>query len=774
MMNTAASAAIPVAKKLRPIAAFFQADIRTPIAFSLAVLAGAAAVPSTAFSQENRLQLEEVIVTARKREESIQDVPISVTALGESELQRSSIRDLRDITAYTPNVLINKVSALQGGAAISIRGVSYQEIDKSLDPGVGVLLDGVYLGTNAGQILENFDIQRLEVLRGPQGTLFGRNTIGGALSIFRTDPTKEFGGKVQGTMGEAGRQDLRGVLNLPMTEKGGAKLWASGLNSDGYIKNTTFDDDVGGQNYRNAGATLAYSFTEDFDLAFTAERTEDKSDVGAWANFNKFFDEFPYSEGGTAAPADLAGLLPLSRGLGPTGFRQFDPGSDEDHSSANRRNAADTNQDYYNLTLDYTVNDWALTAITGYINRNESSYLEYDANSFEFLAVGSDTDYQQFSQEFRATGTIGDVTLTSGLYYWYSDYDTASETYFLFEWLADLPPGSIGTISQHGENESYAAFSSADWALTEKVTLSAGVRYTYEEKTLEPIGQEFFLADGTPLQPPVAAVNANADWDKWSPRLGAQYRFTDDLMAYASFSQGFKSGGFFGRITSGSNVRKFNPEQVDTYEIGVKSTWWDQRLRANGAIFSSDYKDKQEEIIVANADGNVDTAVTNAADATMDGAELEVSAILLEGLTAFVQGGYLDASFDEFLIEDLPGVPEDGSDLDMRNAPEYTFGAGLSYEHFLFSHSRMSYNVTYSWRDDYEAIFDNDPLGHVRAAGFWDANIDYTYNDVLTVSVYGRNIGDERFFRAVAIPPVSTFGQWNDPANYGVTVTYRF
>jgi iron complex outermembrane recepter protein len=403
-MKTAAPA-MPVSNGLRPIAAFFRVGIRNPIALSLAALAGAGAVPLTAYAQENRLQLEEIIVTARKREESIQDVPISVTSLGLSELQRSSIRDLRDITAYTPNVLINKVSALQGGAAISIRGVSYQEIDKSLDPGIGVLLDGVYLGTNSGQILENFDIQRLEVLRGPQGTLFGRNTIGGAISIFRTDPTKEFGGKVQGTAGDYGRADLRGVLNLPMTEKGGVKLWAAGLNSDGYIRNTTFGDDVGGQNYRNAGATFAYDITDDFDLAFTAERTEDKSDVGAWANFNKFFDEFPYSEGGTAAPADLAGLLPFANGLGLTGFRQFDPGSDEDHSSANRRNAADTNQDYYNLTLDYTVNDWALTAITGYINRNEDAYLEYDANSFEFLAV---------LLVFRLRHRYGDVFSISG------------------------------------------------------------------------------------------------------------------------------------------------------------------------------------------------------------------------------------------------------------------------------------------------------------------------------------------------------------------------
>ncbi|MEZ5572824.1 MAG: TonB-dependent receptor [Halioglobus sp.] len=743
-------------------------------ALSVAVLASSGALPLATHAQEKALALEEIIVTARKREESVQDVPIAVTALSAAELSRSSIRDLRDVTAYVPNLLVDKVTALQGGAAIAIRGVSYQEIDKSLDPGIGVLLDDVYLGTNAGQILENFDIERLEVLRGPQGTLFGKNTIGGAIAIFRTEPTKEFGGKVQGTAGDFGRQDLRGLLNLPMTENGGVKLWAAKLKSDGYIRNTTFGDDVGGQNYEDAGATIAYAFTDDFDLKFTYERTQDKSDVGAWANFNKYFDEFPYPT--ADAPADLAGLLPYvdSGFTDLTGFRQFDAGSDENHNSQNGRNDGDTNQDYYNLTLNYAMGDWFLTAITGYINRNEFGRLEYDANHFEFLTVESSTDYQQFSQEIRVNGSIGNVELTSGLYYWDSDYDTDSVTYYLFEWLAELPDGSVGTISQHGETESWAAFTSADWSLTEKLTLSAGVRYTYEEKTLEPVGQQFFLADGTPLQPPVSAVHADADWDKWSPRIGAQYAFTDDMMAYTSFSQGFKSGGFFGRITSGSNIRKFNPEEVNTYEIGLKSTWWEQRLRVNAAIFSSDYKDKQEEIIVSDPNGNVDTVVVNASDASMDGAELEVSALVYEGLTVFVQGGYLDASYDEFLIDNIPGVPTDGSTLDMRNAPEYTFGTGLNYVHPLFGHSEMAYDLTYNWRDSYVTIFNNDPLGQKDAAGFWNANIDYRYKDMLTVSVYGRNLGDERYYRAVTIPPVSTFGQWNEPRNYGVTVTYQF
>jgi iron complex outermembrane receptor protein len=249
-------------------------------------------------------------------------------------------------------------------------------------------------------------------------------------------------------------------------------------------------------------------------------------------------------------------------------------------------------------------------------------------------------------------------------------------------------------------------------------------------------------------------------------------------MTYVSYSEGFKSGGFFGRITladaTDANLQSFDPEEVQTYELGLKSTWWDQRLRLNAAIFTSDYSDKQEEIIKPDSAGNVDTIVANASDATMSGAEIEVSALLFEGFTAFVQGGYLDAEYDKFDTTALPGVPADASDLDMRNTPKYTAGVGVNYVHSLFDNGQMAYDVTYNWRDDYVTIFNNDPLGEVDAAGFWNADIAYTYDEALTVSVYGRNLGDERYNRTVTIPPISTFSQWNEPRNYGVTVTYEF
>jgi iron complex outermembrane receptor protein len=747
------------------------------LAIAIAAITGSLHT-STVIAQSETLSLEEVIVTARKRSESIQAVPVSVTALSAAELRNSSLRDLRDLQGFSPNLIVDKVTALPGGAAISIRGVSYQEIDKSLDPGIGVLLDGVYLGTNSGQILENFDLERVEILRGPQGTLFGKNTIGGAINIFRTAPTRELGGKVQGTLGEDGRQDIRGLLNLPLTERGGLKLFGSKLESDGYIKNFNLNDDVGGQDYESLGTTVAYDLTDDFNAQFTYERVEDESDVGAWANINRFFDEFPYSTGNTEAPADLAGLFPLLGTGSQAGFRQFDDESDEDNNSQNGRNTGDVSNDYYNLTFNWRLGDWALSAITGYIDRNEKTRLEYDANRFEFLTVLSETDYEQFSQEIRVNGSIGDVELTTGVYYWDSQYSTDSLTEDLFTYdLGDgftpLPPGSVGTISQDGDTESWAAFASADWALSDQLTLNLGLRYTYEEKSLEPVGQSFFDGSGNPIVIG-ESTRVDDDWDEWSPRVGVQYQWSDDLMTYASYAAGFKSGGFFGRIVQVQRVPSYDPEEVDTYEIGAKSEWWDSRVRVNGAVFYSEYNDKQEEIIVPDATGNVDTAVLNASDAQLFGAELETTALLYDGLTLSAQIGYLDAEYDEFLVEGIIGVPEDASDLEMRNAPEWTFGANLNYVHSLFDHSEMAYNVNYRWRDDYMTIFNNDPLGRVDAAGFWDANIDYTWDETITVSVYGRNLGDERYRRVVLIEPISAFGQWNEPRNYGVTVTYQF
>lgn len=253
-------------------------------AIAAGIMAVAAGGSVTALAEETSFALEEVIVTARKREESLQEVAVSVTAITD-ELARSSMQSLQDIQNYVPNVTIDEIPANRG-ASISIRGISFQETDKSLDPPVGVILDGVYLGVAAGQLLNNFDLERIEVLRGPQGTLFGKNTIAGAVNIIRTAPTKEWGIKANLGVGDWDKQEVQAVLNTPLSERGGLKLYANSLEHDGYIENNIYGDDIGGLDYQQFGATMAFDITDTFDLSLTAERIEDDSELGAWANFN--------------------------------------------------------------------------------------------------------------------------------------------------------------------------------------------------------------------------------------------------------------------------------------------------------------------------------------------------------------------------------------------------------------------------------------------------------------------------------------------------------
>jgi iron complex outermembrane receptor protein len=234
-------------------------------------MASAISAP-TAVAQGQTLALEEVIVTARRRSESLQVVPVSVTALT-AELNNPSIRNLRDIEGYSPNVTIDNNGAGSGAATISIRGVSYQEVDKSLDPSVGVIVDGVYMGTNVGQILNNFDIAQIEVLRGPQGTLFGKNTTGGVINVVRNKPTGEFGGELNAAFGSWDLQDYKGLINFPIIEgKLAGKVYATDVSDKGWIKNTTINEDTSRQDSRSYGFSLLATPTEDFEVLFNYDR----------------------------------------------------------------------------------------------------------------------------------------------------------------------------------------------------------------------------------------------------------------------------------------------------------------------------------------------------------------------------------------------------------------------------------------------------------------------------------------------------------------------
>ena len=741
--------------------------VKTVLACSLATAWSSA--PLQVIAQEERIALEEIIVTARKREESMQDVPISVTSLS-AQLKRSTLQDLRDVQNYAPNINIDRIGS-NNGVSISIRGISFQETDKSLDPPAGVILDGVYMGVIAGGILNNFDMERIEVLRGPQGTLFGKNTTAGALNIIRTAPTREWGFKGKLGAGSWDMREIQGVLNTPLTDNGGLKLYANKVEHDGFVENNIYGDDIGSVDYQQFGATVAFNLTENFDLSFTAERVEDDSDTGAYANTNDF--------------TNLACLISLNAipGFPPdpggaplgSGCQDFDSESGESNSSVNEPNYSETTNDYYNLTMNWGVGDWMLTSVTGYVEREEAFRGEYDGSQIEFLYILAEQDYEQFSQELRINGNLNDnINLTAGLYYWSSEYDQFQESFDMWYWLGfgAFGPGAVSSqLDGVGENTSYAAFASIDWQLTDRLMLNLGGRYTEEERKLT-TGTSNFLLFGEEFIPGSPPLDFKEDWGEFSPRVALSYDLNEDMMVFGSYASGFKSGGFFARTQNAFDINSYDPEYVDTYEIGLKSEWFENRMRFNATAFYSEYEDKQEEVIVNLGDGNVTTIVQNAADAEIAGLELELTAQITAGLSAFINYGYIDAEFTDFTVSDSEGNEVDQSDLELRNAPEQNVNVGLDY-YLPLSFGEFSLHYNYRWRDEYHTIIDNKPKGLVESAGFHNASIDLNFLENYRVSVYGRNIGDERYARVVDIG-ISSWGSYNSPEQYGIEFTLDF
>jgi iron complex outermembrane receptor protein len=726
----------------------------------------ATGLPHTVGAAERSLAIEEIIVTARKREESIQEVPVSVTSI-DRELKEASLRRLDDLQSFTPNVYIRNTSGIPGGAAIGIRGVSYQETDKSLDPSIGVIMDGLFLGTSSGSLLNNFDTKRIEVLRGPQGTLFGKNTTGGVLNIIRGDVTMKWGGEGSVTLGDDGREDIKGVVNVPIVEDQlGVKLFANQIKSDGWIENTTIGEDAWGDDKQTWGFATQWRPSENFDIKFHYEHNKDETDAGAYANVN---------QPGQDLNCILEGIL------WPVGCEGSDTGSDEDHNSTNDRNRNDSEYDTYIATMNWDLGPFLLTSITGQRNMDEQYRIEFDASPANLLYFDYFNDWEQFSQELRLTSDFSDsVSLIAGVYYWEVDYEqrwNVHELHYALDLIGAITgvPGGAGftpdTVNYNGQNQettSYAGFAQGDWDITDQWTLTVGTRWTYEEKDFEGGDGTSFYQQGQPV-PALNYTQFDDDWDEWTHKLGLRYEYDDDTMFFASWSEGFKSGGFFGRQANFAIDPTYDPEYVTNWELGMKSTWLDGQLIFNPTIFFNDYEDKQEEVLIPISLSNVATVVRNASTLEIFGAELELQYQVTEAWNVRASYGYLDAEYDDFYADITgSGVVTDNSDLEPRNTPENSLGLNTTYTMNVGPGELVAF-ASYRWRDEIEVIANNDPLGHLDDTQNLDLTLSYLWCDGrYRLTAYGRNVTDERERIVVRIPGLTTWGSWTQGENYGV------
>ncbi len=628
--------------------------------------------------------LEEVMVTAQRRTQSLQDVPISVTAFSGDDLLRGDIGQARDYLALTPNVSFSDDgSAGSRSVNISIRGVSNVGLGEvSTAKSIGFYVDDLNIGSTAsGSVNPQLqDMERIEILRGPQGTYFGRNSLGGAINISTKLPTNEFYGEVTGSAGNYDTYGAEGILNVPISDK----FFMRGLyaydESETWVKNTNPSGaDVG---YEYNSARLAFralptdSLTLDLSLAYTKE--EEGSDITVPTG---------------VLNQDTQGIFGDDfKAINEEGFYP----KNDDKVNRNMDEFTDNEVSVVNLRVTYDFTGFQFKSITGYIDSEFSRDFDLDNISTDTLRRFNRYDGESFSQEFRLQST-GDQALdwTVGVFYAddeitqfnsiqagddgsYTDPNTGEEIGL----LPPIPGGfRINENNRVFQTESMAAFGEVVWHLSDALDLTLGGRYTEDDidnKSFDTVG----------FEDPVPDSRGSSSFDNFSPRFVASYHPSEDLHLFASYSEGYKAGGV--DFQNAGDISDFDPEQLTSYEVGFKSELADGRVRLAGSVFYLEWDDMQVQTNFLEDPTDISSAIEktlNAAEASGTGAEFEVTALLTEGFTGSVSLGYIDSEFDDFKDAIIKGNPQpvDLSGQKLPNSPELTASAVLDYSFTLGS-----------------------------------------------------------------------------------------
>ncbi|KGE03467.1 TonB-dependent receptor [Pseudohaliea rubra] len=751
----------------------------------IALSAAGVGITSVPVVQAQQGVLEEITVTARKREESMQDVGLSVSALSETEIQRQFARDIQDLANIAPNLIIDDTGQGPGGtAAIFIRGVGVADLEKNFDPAVGVSVDGVFIGSTAGALMRSIDLARVEVLRGPQGTLFGRNTVGGMINIERTRPTGELGGRFRAGVENYDTAYLDGIFNFALTEDLAVKLTASMRDqNEGYYDNVTRRGDQGRQEYTNLGANFLWNATDTLELEYTYNREELDQDTPPLVNVTRPDQAFcgVYGYCGTAIGNTITGdrLGAAGGGGAPTPPPGFDTNVSLRSQVGNEWMEAffDTETHIFEVRWDIT-DSLRMDYIYGRWESDEDSLQDWDGTPDLLYHTQRPGEWEQDSHELRFTwDNNGPLTAQAGLFYWDSEYESRMRSYIGFLDLANGAPNDpaftslIADIPQttNQTTESIAAFLEADWRLSDKWTLTFGGRYTEDEKTSAQFGEVNTLSQGRTQHP-------SEKWDEFTPRVGLKYFYNEDVMFFANYSVGYRAGGFNGRVASLEEaIQPYDPETVDNYELGVKSELFDNRLRINATIFTMDYQDKQEELQLPSneTDTGQKTVVINPSSATISGFEVDVQAYVTQGLSLRANLGYLDSEYDDFVYTDVEGAVVDLSNLEFRRAPEWTGTLDATYEWEIGSGNAWV-RGSYRYIDDHYTSITNNVESENGSQGLVDASVNYAIGD-LQFSLFGRNLTDEdTFTHGYEVAGLWSYASVRRPRTYGLEVVYNF
>ncbi|PLW68793.1 TonB-dependent receptor [Pseudohalioglobus lutimaris] len=756
-------------------------------------------------------QLEEVVVTARKRAESMQDVPMAISAFSAQQLQDAQIDGMEDLERMTPNVTLTETSGLQAGSiAVFIRGIGN---DPGFAQGVGIYVDDVYMNRTAGALLEVYDVERIEVLKGPQGHLYGRNTIGGAIKYVSREPSEEVMGGVELKTGEFDLMQLKANISGPII--GDTLLGSFGAlyrERDGIQENTLDGEEFWDQDVASYRGSLIWNATDSLRIKLAGDYFKDDSTPripnrsGVNTAFMGQLDFFTNGANFFLAPG--TGLLQSPNDAGLP--------SDPDEVSTDQGALLDEYEieaTTVAVTIDWDINDqWSFKSITAQRNVDHIQPFDFDGSEQNFINTINDREFEDFSQEFQVNYSGDSFEVVAGAYY--LDGDTSAPG------VTTQTPRLLGTTLQfkdtfvdEREIQSTSVYANVDWSISESWQLSFGGRYTKDEReerqqaTVDqtlyalalgntPFGvvplaiapgqgdnaaaSPNFVAWATPFTDAIdisfpEPTNAKDDWTEFSPSARLTWFATDDMMVYAGFSNGFKSGGF--QRQSGKSTA-FDPETVDSYTLGIKSTWLDGTLRANGEVFLNDYQDKQLATI-GLVEGNLEEFVDNVGELETSGVELELIWLpALEGLTVGLNVGYLDVDVKAFDSEE--GDRADTTAIGF--SPDWTVAARVNYDFDLSDWGTMMIGTDVAYRTD---SYTNSPIDLTNEAAaeaqiqeehaIWNAIAAFRSADGhWRVAVEGKNLEDKRVVTNTFDLTLFQTAGYNMPRTWAVSVGYEF
>jgi len=700
--------------------------------------------------------LRQLVTTARRRTEFVQRTPVAVTALTTGDIDAREVRRLDELDGLVPSLSFDRAIGNSNSARISIRGIAEGDPNPAVDPAVGVYVDGVYSPRAQGLNVPLFDVERVEVLRGPQGTLFGKNTIGGAISVTRKRPVFEYQGDASVRVGNFDRFDTRATLNVPLIpERAAFRLSLASNYDDGYQQNAFLDERLANDRLLAARGQLLLLPTENMELLLAAEYLkQDRRPLGGKCKVVR------------PANPTIQALQGLANAVRPAGSPPIDVQANcaEDELRSDFKIASDSTFTQDNLrttslssTLTWNMSDTlTLESITAFRLQDLALRQDNDASSLPLAQPGVDaggSDQNTFSQELKLNGSglDGRLEFVAGLYAFTESIDDQ----LIGGVFSGVVPGILPVTEEQldVDNRSYSAYGSLTYALTEKLKVTAGLRRTVERKrikkseiTLTPsltmAGMP--VATGTALLP--MGFERSERFSDFSPSASISYAATDDILLYASYSTGFRSGGFNGRVNSiNQDFVDIDSEDLTTYETGFKSGFLDSRLIVNGSVYFSIYEDIQRPIVTAAAGGVPSAIVRNAAEARLRGAELEIAALPMSGLKLEASLSAFRSRYTKFDLfgNDVVAGASFASVRDARlpNAPDYLASFAVSYAREVSGLGELSSRVQWTHRGE-QANGVSD-LREIRSSkyGLLDGRLALLLPDGKTeFAVFGTNL----------------------------------